>query len=213
MKSCLALFLFSLFILSSCNCDKQFHCGSVSAEGSSWIHADTGAVFLFADGAGDTLSFKVQNLSSSNPTDYNPCKKNELGGCDCEERCEVSKSFFAQSDSSGEKAGTFSQNLIEETFGKINNRTDTYFYVLDFYKNIHITNPIALEPGDSLYPTYTLGSKSYNDVYMLKHDTLNSIYANKRVYKIYITKSDGVVGIDLRFLATSHQVKSFFRVQ
>ncbi|HQK97193.1 MAG TPA: hypothetical protein PLH61_04165, partial [Bacteroidia bacterium] len=63
------------------------------------------------------------------------------------------------------------------------------------------------------YPTYTLGSKSYNDVYMLKHDTLNSIYANKRVYKIYTTKNDGVVGIDLRFLATSHQVKSFFRVQ
>lgn len=209
----------SLFLLliqclfSSCNCDKQFHCGSVSSESASWIHADTGSVFIFADGAGDTLSFSVQSLYSSNPLDYNPCKKNELGGCDCEERCEVSKSFFAHSDSLGEKSGTYAQNVLEETFGKITAQTNTYFYVLDFYKNLRITNPISLEVGDSLYSNYTLGGKSYTDVFMLKHDTILPVYVNKNVFKIYFTKNDGVVGIDLRFLATSHQVKSYFRVQ
>jgi hypothetical protein len=213
MKSLLIAFVVSLFFFAGCNCDKEFHCGSVSAEGSQWIHADSNDVFLFADGAGDTMSFRVQNISASNPTVYNSCKKNEFGGCDCEERCQVYKSFFAQSDSSGEKAGAFSQNLLEETMGKIVNRTDTYFYVLDFYKDINITNPITLETGDSLYISLTLGNKIYNDVYMLKHDTLNSIYENKRVFKIYVTKNDGVVGIDLRFLASSHQVKSFYRIQ
>lgn len=213
MKYLLPVFALMLYLFSGCNCDKEFHCGSVSAESASWIHGDSGEVFMFSDGAGDTLSFKVQNVLASDPFDYNPCKKNELGGCDCEERCEVSKSFFAQSDSTGEKAGTFSQNVLEETFGKITSSVNTYFYVLDFYKDIHVTNPVKLEVGDTLYPNLTLGNKNYTDVYMLKHDTLNALYANKRVYKIYITKDDGVVGLDLRFLASSHQVKKYFRVQ
>ncbi len=213
MKAKNLIFIILLWILSSCNCDKEYHCGSISTESAAWFHTTAADTLLFADGAGDTLSFKVYSVTESNPLDKNACKKNELGGCDCEERCSVHKSFMAQSDSAGFKAGIFSQNNNEETFGKFLANSYIYYYVLDFYEDFTIKNPIILDVGDSLFSNITLGNKNYNEVYMLQHDTASVSFATEKVFKIYITKKDGVVGFDLRFLPLTHIVKSYFRVK
>lgn len=209
----ISFFVLLVWFFSGCDCDKQFHCGAVSADNAAWIHGKAGDTLLFADGLNDTISIKILNVTESQPKDYNPCKKNELGGCDCEERCSVNKSFFGQSDSAGGKAGTFSQNNLEETVGKISSLSKINYYVFDFWGDLTLTNPIHLEQGDTLYPNLTLGNTTYTDVYMLQRDTTNINFVNNKVNKIYITKSDGIVGFDLRFLSTTHEVKSYFRVK
>ena len=67
--------------------------------------------------------------------------------------------------------------------------------MLDFiHDGFSLTDTVELSQNDSLISNLVLGTQSYTDVYAFAHDTLNNMYSNNYIWKVYFVKNTGIVG-------------------
>lgn len=203
------------FQLVSCHCG-EVNCPGLEAKYLAFMSSHKGDNIKFINNAGNTVSFDIIRSDSTAPH-TNPCGPDGLGGCKCVD-CKYTdaSSYGSTTDSSwslidslGHVIHTFNGLSLSINFGY----TDSIFYsgaaiykILDHIGAIPIDQGAALYGNDSLVTSVTLGTRTFDSVYIHHTDTTvppahHYPHTQDKYFVItsYFTKKYGIVGFyDLR---------------
>lgn len=182
----------------SCDCDKKYTCGSLSNQSLAWLNQNVNDTIAFKNAIGNQIKFIVTNRSVS-PEYEEACFYNGLG-CQCDYICEANGRFYALGDTMINGENNYSISIEESGDKRLNISSAYNVHMLDFFGKYYIKNSSNNSSMiDSLLPTLQLGNSTYSDVHTQTIDTTLSYYKNKIVWKIYFTKSLGVIGFKERY--------------
>jgi hypothetical protein len=182
----------------SCSCDKKYTCGSLSNESLAWLNQYVNDTIAFKNAIGNQIKFIVTNRTVS-PAYEEACFYNGLG-CQCEYNCEANGRFYALGDTMINGENSYSISIEESGITRFKSPSNYVVRMLDFFGQYNIKNSSNNSSmTDSLLPTLQLGNITYSDVYCQTVDTTLSYFKDRTVWKIYFTKSLGVIGFKERY--------------
>lgn len=187
----ITIFLLSTF--SSCKCDKTYQCPSLSDDGLSCLNQNTGDTLKFINADGNSFAFII-NLKYIKPGyESKACRHGELG-CSCDYSCESNGHLAGNSDSSVNGQSSYYININENSDHSYKTAGFLWYTVFDFYgKSIDLLNT-QMAAGDSLLSAIQLGNHSYTNVFVQSVDTTSNLHHNRRMWKAYFTKANGIIG-------------------
>ncbi len=186
--------LLSVFIYS-CNCDKKYSCPALSSEGQIWLSNNKNDSIIFINDAGNLIRFIINAKSTTPSYDAPACKGGEFG-CSCDYDCEANGNITGYGNVSigGQSSYFIKVTETSQSAGKFQTGFNINFNIFDFFgKQIDLLNP-NLNIGDSLLNSAQIGNNTYSQVYVQSIDTLNNFNLNKKIWKTYFTKANGIVG-------------------
>lgn len=190
----LLIFLLSVAAIS-CNCEKEYHCETLTTESSAWIPQNTQDTIRFKNEFGVEIKYTDFYVNQSVPYDASACMRTGLGFCQCDRSCEARSWFKSISTDFFSGYNLYGIFITETSNNEARQLTSQLDYtIFDFANKIDILNPTSLSLGDSLLSTLQLGGQNYDGVYVQTLDTLTSTNQNLVVWKAYYTKSHGVIG-------------------
>lgn len=183
----------------SCDCDKKYTCGALSSESIAWLNQNVNDTITFNNSNGNQLKFVVTHKSVSPAYEDQACMHGMIG-CQCEYNCEANGRFFAYCDTLITSDNVYSISIDENGNNKSILASTYNVRLLDFFGKYYIkrsSNNSSMT--DSLLPTLQLGNITYSDVHFQTVDTTLSYFKDRTVWKIYFTKSLGVIGFKERY--------------
>ena len=188
---------FTLVLLSffySCKCNDKVHCPTLSDEAKEWIDFNIGDSVKFVNDQGDHFRYAVASKKISPDYDISTCKGSwPLCSCGGDEKCNETGAVGFSGDSSG-----MSINIRQGSFkGDVGSFSVTYG-IGTFQYTLSPGTAMDVSPYDSIQSSVTLGSHTYQDVFVNAVDTTQTYYQNAKVWKVYYTKTMGVVGFRYR---------------
>ena len=189
------LFIINLF---SCKCGDISTCPTLSDSAQSWLNlSDT---IKFINSTGSKITLVVSSKAFSEPYQIDLCSPNGLGGCVCDYKsCESSGNFLAISDTTISDKNEYFVRIDE--IGKTKRyeaELKLNYTIFDFQKTINLLKPNELSTNDSLITSLIVGNNTYSSVYVHMIDTTIASTLNRKIWKVYYTQLNGIVGFRTR---------------
>ena len=193
MRLC-SVYLITIVCLFStgCKCDKTYTCPQTRSENHSLTEISPSDTILFTNSQNDSVVFltSARNQSAAYKAS---CGRGEPAGCYCPD-CEASSSFYALTDTSMGNHHFYTlkvDEIISE--GEIYISSMLSIGFLDFHTSLDLLNPQNLPANTVTHSSLTIGAVQYSNVYEISLDTMQQINSTINVWRIYYTKSLGVI--------------------
>jgi hypothetical protein len=185
--------------LCSCNCDKTFTCQTLSDSASALLPFNSGDTIKFINDSGVRIQFIVNSKITSPSYETTDCRGTGVGGCNCGiHNCEGSGNILATSDTIINGENDYFLRITEVNSDSRNELyLSLYYSIFDCGQEIYLSKPTIATVNDSLKSFCKVGNHIYTNVYIHIIDTLSGNNLNK-IWKVYCTKSEGVVGFRTR---------------
>jgi hypothetical protein len=201
MKTIFNILTFSILInILSCKCDDTYTCPVLSDSTLNWLTLNLNDTIKYINSSGGRIQFIVSSKAISPAYQTKPCSPNGLGGCICKrDRCESSGNLYAEADIMINDENQYFVRIDETNNEKRYEQYSTLSYTFfDFHTQINLLKPTAISTNDSLIPSLMVGNNTYSDVYVQVIDTTLTSNLNRKVWKVYYTQLNGVVGFCTR---------------
>ncbi len=187
---------FLITVIHSCKCKDRYDCPSLSTGELALLNYTSADTIKFINAVGQFLIFPFENTSVSQPYSAQACKQADIG-CSCDYTCESTGSalFIGDSTRNGTRSLSYDIKETGRSFGEYSASSLVFtFDVFDFSGKINLIDSLLLFPGDSLASSISLGNHTYSNVHVVAYDTSQVYFQNKKIWKVYFTKTDGIIG-------------------